>query len=173
MLTAWEAAALWRDWAEHLGTVDPDGMARFHPHREPDLLHDRDTTARRSWRCGTRSGIPYERFDSAALQERFPGLDIGRYYPPKRIDDPAFADDATSELTAFYNADSGFIDDPMLAAHNLANAAAGQRCRVPVPARSSPRSTAPRGRVTRRDVGRRANTSPRRSWSMSAARTRR
>ena len=26
-------------------------------------------------------------------------------------------------MTAFYNADSGYIDDPMLAAHNLAHAA--------------------------------------------------
>ena len=52
-----------------------------------------------------------------------PGLDVGCYFPPKRVDDPAFGDEATRELTAFYNAGSGFIDDPMLAAHNLANAA--------------------------------------------------
>jgi sarcosine oxidase subunit beta len=122
VLTAWEAAALWRDWAQHLGTVDPDGLARFH--RTGNLIfctpgYD-GSTIMALW---DEVGIPYERFDSAALQARFPGLDIGCYYPPKRIDDPAFAEDATSELTAFYNADSGFIDDPMLAAHNLANAA--------------------------------------------------
>ena len=29
VLTAWEAAAMWLDWKGHLGTVDPDGMARF------------------------------------------------------------------------------------------------------------------------------------------------
>ena len=74
-------------------------------------------------------GIPYEWFDAPELRARFPGLDTGRYYPPKRIDDPAFADDADGELTAFYNADSGYIDDPMLAAHNLAHAARPPRCR--------------------------------------------
>ena len=68
-------------------------------------------------------GIPYERFDAPELRRRFPGLDVGCYFPPKRVDDPAFGDEATRELTAFYNAGSGFIDDPMLAAHNLANAA--------------------------------------------------
>ena len=27
VLTAWEAAAMWRDWSGHLGSVDPDGDA--------------------------------------------------------------------------------------------------------------------------------------------------
>ncbi|WP_410969777.1 hypothetical protein, partial [Salmonella sp. SAL4450] len=50
-------------------------------------------------------------------------LDHGAYFPPKPVDDPAFAADADGELTAFYNDDSGYIDDPMLSAHNLAHAA--------------------------------------------------
>ena len=41
VLTAWEAAACWRDWAGHLGVEDPAGMARFVPagnlvYRTPD-----------------------------------------------------------------------------------------------------------------------------------------
>ena len=122
VLTAWEAAALWRDWLGHLGTTDPDGMARFV--RTGNLIfctpgYD-GSTVMAIW---DEVGIAYERLDARELRERFPGLDIGCYFPSKRVDDPAFADDATSELTAFYNADSGFIDDPMLAAHNLATAA--------------------------------------------------
>ena len=50
-------------------------------------------------------------------------LDTGKYYPPKRIDDPAFADDPVGELTAIYNHRCGFMDDPMLCAKNLAYAA--------------------------------------------------
>ena len=69
------------------------------------------------------AGIPYERLDARAMGERFPELDTGCYFPPKRVDDPAFADEPHGALTAFYNADSGYIDDPMLAAHNLAHAA--------------------------------------------------
>ncbi len=37
--------------------------------------------------------------------------------------DPAFGDDAGGAITAFYDGDRGYIDDPMLAARNLAHAA--------------------------------------------------
>jgi hypothetical protein len=53
-----------------------------------------------------------------------PVSDVGAFYPPKLIDDPAFADDATGDLTALFEPESGFVDDPMLAARNLAHAAA-------------------------------------------------
>lgn len=29
ILAAWEAATMWRHWADHLGGTDPDGMATF------------------------------------------------------------------------------------------------------------------------------------------------
>ena len=122
VLTAWEAASLWRDWPGYLGTVDPDGMARFL--RTGNLIfctpgYD-GSTIMALW---DDVGIPYERLDASALRHRYPGLDVGCYYPPKRVDDPGFGDDAASDLTAFCDFDSGFIDDPMLAAHNLAHAA--------------------------------------------------
>jgi len=122
VLTAWESAASWRDWAGHLGVEDPDGMARFISAGYLNLCttgYD-GTVVMALW---DELGIPYEWFDAVQLQERYPGFDIGRFYPPKRIDDPDFAADADGELTAFYNGDSGYIDDPMLAAHNLAHAA--------------------------------------------------
>jgi glycine/D-amino acid oxidase-like deaminating enzyme len=122
VLTAWEAAAIWRNWSEHLGVEDPDGMARFI--RTGYLGFNTpgydSATVLALW---DELGIPYESLDAGELRRRWPGLDIGAYYPPKRVDDPAFADDASSELTAFYEDVSGFIDDPMLAAHNLAHAA--------------------------------------------------
>ena len=122
VLTAWEAGAMWRDWAGHLGAEDPDGMARYLQTGNLILCttgYD-GTPVMRLW---DELGIPYERFDADGLRARFPGLDVGRYYPPKCTDDPAFAEDADGELTGFYQGDSGFIDDPMLAAHNLAHAA--------------------------------------------------
>jgi len=122
VLTAWESAVMWREWSAHLGVEDPDGMARFV--RTGNLIFRTpgyDGAAILAlW---DDIGIPYELLDADALRSRWPGLDVGCYYPPKRIDDPAFAADAARELSAFYNADSGYIDDPMLAAHNLAHAA--------------------------------------------------
>jgi sarcosine oxidase, subunit beta len=122
ILTAWEAAQRWFDWEGHLGCVDPDGMARFI--ELGNLIFQTtgyDGATILPW--WDRFGIEYELLDAAALRERFPQLDAGRYYPPKRIDDPAFADDADGELTAIYGTRCGFMDDPALCAKNLAYAA--------------------------------------------------
>jgi len=122
VLTAWEAAAIWHDWSAYLGFDDPDGMIRFIPSGNL-ILCTTGYDGAPVMKLWDDVGIPYESFDADGLRARFPGLDVGRYYPPKRVDDPEFGGDAHGELTAFYNGDSGFIDDPMLAAHNLANAA--------------------------------------------------
>jgi sarcosine oxidase, subunit beta len=122
ILTAWEAAHMWFEWEAHLGCVDPDGMARFI--QCPNLIFQTtgyDGTAILPW--WDEFGIEYELLDAAALRERFPLLDTGKYHPPKRIDDPAFADDPVGELTAIYNTRCGFMDDPALSAKNLAHAA--------------------------------------------------
>jgi sarcosine oxidase subunit beta len=122
VLTAWEAAAMWRDWPSHLGVEDPDGMARFIRTGYLGFISPNFDSARvlALW---AEFGIPYEVLDGSELRRRWSGLDVGRYWPPKRTDDPAFGDDATDELSAFYEGVSGYIDDPMLAAHNLAHAA--------------------------------------------------
>ena len=97
VLTAWESAAVWESWDEHLGAVDPDGMARFV--RTGNLIFCTEgydgSGIMALW---DDIGIPYERLDANEIRERFPRLDPGRFWPPKRIDDPAFADDATGEL---------------------------------------------------------------------------
>lgn len=122
VLTAWESAALWLDWAAHLGITDPDGMASFIRtgmliFRAPGFDLSR---IERLW---GEVGIAYDDLSPAALHQRFPGLDLGSYFPPKRVDDPRFADDALRELSAIFEPTSGYVDDPMLAARNLAVAA--------------------------------------------------
>jgi sarcosine oxidase subunit beta len=122
VLTSWEAAACWRDWAGFLGAEDPDGMARFVPAGNLVYLTP-DYDGRAVLAAWDDVGIPYDLLDAADLRARFPALDHGRYFPPRSVDDPAFGDAASGELTAFYNGDSGYVDDPMLAARNLAHAA--------------------------------------------------
>lgn len=122
ILTAWEAAAMWHDWAGHLGVVDPDGMCRF---IETGNLILRTTgyDGARMLELWDEFGIGYDDLSADELAARFPWLDTGKYYPPKRIDDPAFGDDPVGRLSAILSPDAGFIDDPMLAARNLAYAA--------------------------------------------------
>jgi glycine/D-amino acid oxidase-like deaminating enzyme len=125
VLTAWESAALWTDFADHLGVVDPDGLAKF-VRTGMLIFHTPGDNIARIERLWTELGIAFETLDSPALHRRFPGLDIGAYFPPKRIDDPHFADDADHQLSAIFEAQSGFVDDPMLAARNVAHAARHQ-----------------------------------------------
>jgi sarcosine oxidase subunit beta len=119
---AWESASIWENWAEYLGATDPDGMAKFV--RTGYLVYRTagydGESVRKIWED---IGIPYEILSADQLRKKFPALDAGSYWPPKRIDDPAFGDDAVGELSGLYDPLSGFMDDPMLAAHNLVNAA--------------------------------------------------
>jgi sarcosine oxidase subunit beta len=113
---------MWRNWSDHLGAADPDGLCRFIRTGNLILRTDNYDGVRmlELWR---EFGIPFDDLDAGELAARFPWLDTGKYYPPKPIDDPHFADDATEQLTAIYQPDGGFVDDPSLAAKNLAFAA--------------------------------------------------
>ncbi|MFH9347871.1 NAD(P)/FAD-dependent oxidoreductase [Kitasatospora sp. NPDC017646] len=120
--TAWESQHLWRSWPEHLRLTGRRPLAAFH--RTGAVLLDSpaadpaDVTA-----LFDRAGVPYERWDAAALRRHLPGIDPGRYWPPKRVDDEAFFAGPTGELGALFTPDAGFVDDPQLAAQNLADAA--------------------------------------------------
>ncbi len=122
VLTAWEAAAMWHDWQSHLGTVDPDGMVRF-IRTGMCIFNTPDDNTERVRRLWDDVGIPYSIAQVHDLRQLLPGVDLGAYFPPKRIDDPKFADDAPTSLTALVESEAGFIDDPKLAAGNLAFAA--------------------------------------------------
>jgi sarcosine oxidase, subunit beta len=122
VLTSWEAAAMWDDFASHLGHVDPDGMVRFV--RTGCLVFDfpgsnRDTVLSML----ADVGIDYEELSPADIKRRWPALDVGDFWPPRPIDDPTFADDAHGELAGYYTPQAGFIDDPMRAAGNFMHAA--------------------------------------------------
>ena len=120
--TAWEAKHCWEKWSDHLGGVDDAGMARFH--RVGKAFLDVDIAPMdKVLVMFDRAGIPYEVWDADELARRIPGVDAGRFFPPKRIDDPTFWEDTDRRLGALWTPDAGFVDDPALAAVNLANAA--------------------------------------------------
>ncbi|MEU0795003.1 FAD-dependent oxidoreductase [Amycolatopsis sp. NPDC005961] len=119
---AWESHFCWSAWAEHLGH-DVGAPARFE--RCGLVVLDVPVAPRAAWLpLFDQVGVPYEEWDSATLAERVPGIDTGRFWPPRRIDDDAFGADATETLGGVYTPDAGYVTDPRLAAQNLAAAAA-------------------------------------------------
>jgi sarcosine oxidase subunit beta len=119
---AWEAAARWNQWEKHLGAADPAGMAQYV--RTGLLVLDGELLDRETALGHMRTlGIRFEELDASAIRERFPALDPARLGPACRVEDEHFWDDPSGELGGFVQEDSGFVNDPTLAAHNLAHAA--------------------------------------------------
>lgn len=122
VLTAWEAAGLWDRLDELLQPAAGEPFVKFV--RTGCLVLDSpDLDSSASVALLQRAGVEVEVLSADELAARFPALDNGDYYPPKRLDDPAFGDDAPRRVGAFYTPEAGFIDDPMLAAVNFMDAA--------------------------------------------------
>ena len=118
---AWEAKFSWENWAEYLGSRPEESLARFV--KSGCVILDGSTQRERVLPLFDRVGVPYEVWDAEAIRQRVPGMDPGRYAPPKPVTDDAFWEDAEGELGAYYTPDAGFIDDPQLTARNLMAAA--------------------------------------------------
>lgn len=119
---SWEAKHAWEDWESFLGVVDSAGMARYVP-TGVLVLDSPGYDAERVLALYDRIGIRYERLSAGQLRQQFPYLSVGRFYPPRPIDDEKFWAEPTGEIGGFYTTEGGFIDDPGLAAHNLWSAA--------------------------------------------------
>ncbi|MGL5811306.1 MAG: NAD(P)/FAD-dependent oxidoreductase [Nocardioides sp.] len=127
---AWEAGRRWQAWERYLGVRDPVGMASFV--RSGALVLDGpgfDLAAQ--VRLMRDQGIEVHELDGGGLRERFPAVEPRRLGPPSRPDQDQFWADPREELTAFFVPSAGHVDDPALAARNLAFAAtaAGAACR--------------------------------------------
>ena len=120
--TSWESKQRWDAWEEHLGYRDPAGLARLH--RTGMVFLDVPLAPRRrTVDLFDRAGIPFEEWDAEELQRRVPHIDVGRYFPPKPVRSEEFFAAPEGRLGAIYTPDAGYVDDPQLAAGNLARAA--------------------------------------------------
>ena len=95
VVAAWESKHRWEAWADHLGLPEggtgADPLARFH---RTGMLFLEPAGFPRGLFLGLLDdvGVPYELFDTPGLAERFPSLDLGRFWPPHRPNDQAFFD---------------------------------------------------------------------------------
>ena len=121
---AWESCQVWKHWEDHVGNHDERGLAMF---RETGclLINSRDDAfVSRIRKVMGDIGVPYEDWNPEQLSSKMPWLDVRRFGPPKRSDEPGFAEAAEEKVDgALYFPDAGYVNDPQLAAHNLQRAA--------------------------------------------------
>ena len=121
-VVAWESGRRWMEWATYLGATDSSGMARF---IQTGLLvlpgemlgmakalgHLRDL------------GVEVHQLDPEQVGAKFASIDAARFGPPTLPSEAEFWADGRPPGNAYWIPQSGYINDPQLAAHNLASAA--------------------------------------------------
>ena len=119
---SWEAYHCWLNWQEHIGAPDKTGLVEF-VQCGAGMANVPVMQTERTAKFFDEIGIDYELLEGHELDRIWPGIDSGKYWPPKRIEDPQFWDDTTEQITAIYTPQGGYISDPMQTAVNLADAA--------------------------------------------------
>jgi sarcosine oxidase, subunit beta len=120
---AFEGFSYWDDWRNYVEVEDELGTARYMKCGTL-LLKSKDGHHEKVLPKYEAIGIPYEEWSADETRERAPFLDLHRFWPPSRPEDPAFWDEPDEELDgAIYTSGSGYVNDPQLATHNLQRAA--------------------------------------------------
>ena len=118
---AWESFHCWKNWPEHLGKK----QERYSKMIDVGvvMLDAPVISGEKTSQLFDAVGIPYEIWKSTDLSKNVSGIDVGKYWPPKTLADDAFWEEASESLGAIYTPNGGYIDDPLLATENLAQAA--------------------------------------------------
>jgi sarcosine oxidase subunit beta len=128
--STWEGVAMsfegyhyWKDWPNYLGVTDERGMAHYTERGTIMLMtegHDHSSVIR----LYDEVGVDYEVWDVDTLAQKMPIFDVHTFYPPRPVDDPSFWEDPDERLEgAVFTPQSGYVNDPQLATHNLFAAA--------------------------------------------------
>jgi sarcosine oxidase subunit beta len=128
--STWEGVAMsfegyhyWKDWPNYLGVTDDRGQAHYTERGTIMLMtegHDHSNVIR----LYDQVGVDYEVWDVDTLIQKMPIFDVHTFWPPRPVDDPTFWDDPDERLEgAVFTPQSGYVNDPQLATHNLYAAA--------------------------------------------------
>ncbi len=117
---AWESFHCWKNWPEHLGKK----QERYSQMIDVGvvMLDAPVISGEKTSQLFEAVGVPYEVWNSVDLSKNVNGIDVGKYWPPKALSDAEFWEDAKDSLGAIFTPNGGYIDDPLLATQNLAQA---------------------------------------------------
>ncbi len=69
-------------------------------------------------------GVKYEEWDVDLIKKHVPPIDMHKFWPVRRPEDPKFYDEPTEMLEgAIFCPEGGYVNDPALSAHNIMRAA--------------------------------------------------
>ncbi len=126
---AYESFRHWQDWPAYLEFEDERGPARLIETGMVIILSEH-RSFEAELRFHDQLGIPYERWDVATLQAKLPFCDATAFYPPKRDDDEQFGNPTAESVPgAIFIPTAGYVNDPVLASHNLQRAAEAKGAR--------------------------------------------
>lgn len=116
---AYENKDYWLNWPEYLEAEDERGCARFI--QCGSVLYKADESdLSKHIALFDELQVPYEWWDVETLKGKFP-IGSPAYYPALTLDDERFWKDEPTRnlLGAYFTPESGYINDPQLATHNL------------------------------------------------------
>jgi len=121
---AYEGFKYWLDWANYLDNVqDEKGLARY-MNTGSILLKSEGHDWEKVQKNYDEVGVKYEEWDNEKIKEMVPPVDLHKFWPVRRPEDPAFFDDASEMLGgAIFCPEGGYVNDPALSAHNIMRAA--------------------------------------------------
>lgn len=128
--STWEGVAMsyegyhyWKDWPNYVGVDDEKGLAHYIERGTIMLMtegHDHDSVLA----LYDEVGVAYEIWDTNTLRQKMPIFNVHAFWPPRPVDDPGFWEDPDQVLEgAVFTPQSGYVNDPQLATHNLFEAA--------------------------------------------------
>lgn len=120
---AYENFKYWEDWPNYLETEDERGLAKYLQIGSYIICTEaRDMVS--TLPIFDEVGVKYEEWDLETAKEKFPLADLHTHYPVRRPEDPAFWEESTEPiLGVVFTPESGYVNDPQLATHNLMRAA--------------------------------------------------
>ncbi len=120
---AYEGYHYWRDWADYLGVDDERGLAEFREIGCLVMCTEQNGYVQKHTALCDELDIPYERWDANKILEHLPIYNLTSFFPPKRMDDPAFGEAGTGQVEeAVFFPTAGYVTDPQLSTHNIQRA---------------------------------------------------
>jgi sarcosine oxidase subunit beta len=118
---AYENFFYWHDWENYLESKDPLGLARL-VNCGTILIKSQGHDWRKVRNQYRAVGVKHEEWDVETLRQRIPIYSTGSYYPPAlpKDENASFWQESDHEIEgAIYTPESGYVNDPKLASHNV------------------------------------------------------